>query len=90
MSKTPKNLPIADQDYPCMACEWVDAEYSDLIGGMTKKEVLQYDRARKNGFMIKKNEKYIDWHGFWDGEPHDFRAIPEIHAICKRLNIYDS
>jgi len=78
----------ASRDYECEACIWID---SDCIEnwGLNFSEYRSYIKARNTGFKIKKGQTYNRTKHKWDGEFYTFRAIPEIDAICQRLDVYD-
>lgn len=80
-------MPIAKKDYDCDACEWLSASIGDF--NMTYQEAKQYIKAKRNGFMIKKGQLYKKQFMKADGEVYTFRAIPEIHNICLKYDLYE-
>lgn len=78
--------PVARKSYDCMAWPWIveGIESDDL----TDDERLALENARKKGFKILPGEKYIK-QSLKDGaDPYTFRAIPELHAICLKYELY--
>lgn len=81
-------IKTARKEYDCMACEWL---FNDGVepGVLTFPELRSIIKAEKNNGKILKGQKYIYYRGKdIEGKNYTFRAIPEIDAICKRLDIY--
>lgn len=79
--------PIARKGYQCNACEFVMDAYSD--GWFTFAELREIVKARKNGFNIAKGQEYIRQFNKYSGDTWTFRAIPAIHEICIKYDMYD-
>ena len=81
--------PTAIREHECMACEWI--LNGDGINGMgfTRPELRALSRARKNKWRIVKGQEYIKQGNTYEGEVYTFKAIPEIHAICLKYNLYE-
>lgn len=78
----------ARKRYGCMASEWLNHDISEWSYLMTYAEARAYIRARRNNFDIQPGQRYVRQAMKADGL-YTFRAIPEIHAICLRLDVYD-
>ena len=78
---------VARKDHACMACEWL---LNDGLGNIefSISEYRQIVKARRNGWKIKKGQKYLHQVCKHDGEIVDFRAIPEINELCWKHEIY--
>ena len=76
-----------------MAWEWLSNDELET-GELTFAELRSIIKAERNKGKILKGEKYLYAYGVCIDESNNtrkrepFRAIPEIDAICKRLNIY--
>ena len=75
----------AKKDYICNACEWLfETELIDF----TIAEYRAMVRAKRNGYMIKKGERYLRQVNVCGGDFMVFKAIPEIDEICQKYDIY--
>ena len=81
------STPMAKKDYSCDACVWLFE--SDYRYGLTISEYRSIIKAQRNGCRIKAGSKYIYQCGKYEGDFYVFRAIPEIHAICLKYDMYD-
>jgi len=79
--------PIASKDYICMACDFIFA-LDSFDMGFTFSEYRKIVQARKNSYRIKKGDIYINQFNKHNDETYMFRAIPEIHAICIKYDLY--
>lgn len=79
--------PVAKKDYSCDACVWLFE--SDYRYGLTISEYRSIVKAQRNGYKIKSGDKYIYQVGIYDGNFYIFRAIPDIHKICLKYDMYD-
>ena len=78
--------PVAKKDHNCGACEWI---LNSCDWGMfTFAELRIIVKARRDGWKIKKGQKYIKCSGRWNGEWDTFRARPEINDLCQKYDIY--
>ena len=82
-----EKFPRARKEHDCMACEWINESWGHCTFSM--KELRVIAKARKDGFKIKKGDKYINQRNIFDGRFYTFRAIPEVHEICIKNNIYE-
>jgi hypothetical protein len=84
-----ESFPIARKNYPCDAAEWlINAE--DLFGRLTFTERRKIINAKKNKWMIRAGEKYMKQVAIVCGEFCMVRCNLDIHAICKRLDLYQN
>lgn len=81
-----EEYPIARKDYNCSACEWIRED----ISGFEFAELRKIVMARKNGWKIKKGQRYIKQINICDGDFYVYKAIPDIHDICIEHDIFDS
>lgn len=79
--------PKARKDYCCMACEWISDDLNNF--GLTFSDYREIVKAKRNGYKIKKGEKYISQFNTDCGDTWTFRAIPAIHEICIKYKLYD-
>jgi len=80
--------PIAKKEYNCMACDWLwNAGQLELLLNST--ELQQIEVAKSNSYKIQKGEQYVRQTGIQDGELITFIAIPEMHDICLKYDLYD-
>ena len=82
---------VARKQYTCNACEWVDnvlLEYRHEYD-LTCAELREIVKARRNNWQIVPGQRYIREVQKYEGELLVWRAIPAIHAICLKYDIYD-
>lgn len=82
------STPKARKEYDCMACDWINESWGYY--NFTFSELRKIVNARKNGYKIKKGEVYINQRNIFDARFYTFRAIPEMHEICLKYNIYEA
>ena len=80
--------PVAKKDHYCMASEWLTNSGMEPRD-MTLSEAKSWVRARQNRYKIIKGQKYVNQSMKDGGEFYTFKAIPEIHKICLRYDLYD-
>jgi len=80
-----EEYPIARKDYNCSACEWIREDLRDF----TFAEFREIVRAKRNGWKIKKGQRYIKQINICDGDFCVYKAIPEIHDICIENDLFD-
>jgi hypothetical protein len=83
----------ARKNHRCDACHWLLSESGDIDylareHGLTESEVSSLKLAEKNGWGIKKGDKYLYQTGKYDGEMCTFKAIPAVDDICQKYEIY--
>ena len=83
-----EHKPTAMREHTCMACDWV-LQFGIDGNGFTRPELRALSRARKSNWKIIKGQGYIRQGNEFEGELYTFRAIPEIHAICIKYDIYE-
>ena len=84
--------PVARKNYGCDACVWLtEYDWKELISlGLTFAERRAVIKARQNGWRIMKGEKHLQATIIGcENEIISWRAIPEIHAICLKYDIYE-
>lgn len=86
-----ESRPKAKKVHDCMAYEWLDnsGDISDLINLMTFSEKRAIVIARRNHGKILPGQEYVRQFMDWDGEKGTYRAIPKIHAICSKYNVFE-
>ena len=77
----------AAKDHFCSACEWIRELLYNYEFTFAERRIII--KARKNGWMIKKGEEYIIQNSVSNGEFYAFKAIPAIHDICLKYDIYE-
>jgi len=82
-----EEYPTARKDHNCSACEWIfNSDLRDY--DFTFSELREIVKARKNNCKIKAGERYIKQINICDGDFYVFKAIPAIHDICIKYDIY--
>lgn len=91
-----KNLkPKARKSYDCMACEWLLSQTTSDLRRLfdefrfTFTEKRQIINAYNNNYKIIKGQYYIRQTLVDNGQFTQFMAIPEIHEICCKYEIYE-
>lgn len=82
-----ESTPIARKDHDCMACEWV--RHSGIFEYLTFAEKKAVVRAKRNMYKIKKGQIYIRQFNSDCGDKWTFKAIPEMHDICLKYDLYE-
>ena len=81
--------PIARKEYDCIACEWLNVDnFWAHNGELRFVDFRNIVKARRNNWKIQKGQRYINQRLKGDNGFYTFRAIPEIHDICSKLDIY--
>jgi len=78
--------PIARKDHVCNACEFINEHWGSH--NFTIGELRVIVLARRNGYKIKIGDSYIKQNNICHGDIYTFKAIPEIHEICLKYNLY--
>ena len=88
MSWNPESITeqVARRDYNCSACEWVHDWINEQVFSFAELRLIA--KAKRDGWRIKKGQKYIKVTGKWDGDWSVFRARPEINELCQKHGIY--
>jgi hypothetical protein len=82
--------PKARKEYSCDASEWLQSDdWWRSSGQLTFTELRSIVKARDNNWRIKKGDVYAKQINKVDGDLGTFRAIPAIHEICSKHNIYE-
>ena len=82
-----EQTPIAKKQHTCNACEFINESWGDAY--FTISELRLIVSARRNGYKIVKGQRYIKQNNVCDGEFYTFKAIPEMHDICLKYDLYD-
>lgn len=79
----------ARKEYDCMACDYFTSFYciSDVDFSFSELRVLAL--ARKNKGMIKKGDVYIRQSNVYEGERYTFTAIPKVHDLMIKHELYN-
>jgi hypothetical protein len=86
--------PVARKNYGCDACIWISESdlYRDpwFMADLNFAEKRAIAKAHLNGWRIMKGEKHLQSTIVsCDGDLVSWRAIPEIHAICEKYELYE-
>lgn len=85
----PSKIQTARKDYHCMACENINEAWNGAdILALPVDELIEYQKAKANGFMIKAGEKYLFQSGVYDGQFYTYRAIPEMNDLCHKYDLF--
>jgi len=79
--------PKASKSYNCDASDWILNDgrgWSEYTWSERKALVL----ARKNKWRIQKGDKYLYQVNVCYGDFNIFRAIPDLHDICVKYDMY--
>lgn len=83
-------FPTARKLYSCMASEWiVNGDLHETFRCCTWEEKKDIIRARRNNWQIHPGQKYLRQAMIWEGMLGTFRAIPEMHNICVKYDLYE-
>ncbi len=83
------SIPVARKNYGCAACVWITEGLPDVLDGFTFSELRSIVKARNNGWRVLKGEKHLQATVIGCNEEiFSWRAIPEIHNICLKYDIY--
>ena len=81
-----EEYPVARKDHNCSACEWIREDMRDFTFAELREIVI----AKRNGWKIKKGQKYIKQINICDGDFGVYKAIPEIHDICIEHDMFEN
>jgi hypothetical protein len=81
--------PVAKKQHDCMASEWIVNALSDIVGMCNYSEKRELVKARRNKWKILPGQKYLRQAMVWGGSLGTFKAIPEMHCICVKYDIYE-
>lgn len=87
-----ESKPIARKTYTCNASEWLyNGGLDDFVFHYepTCAELRAIVKARRNGWCIVPGQQYIKQVGKYEGDFYVWRAIPAIHAICLKYDLYE-
>lgn len=80
--------PVAKKDYRCDAyLYWLSGTIDERdLGG---DDLLIWQGAKSDGFMIKKGMKYTKRKGLFDGVWQTYKARTDLNDLCTRLDIFE-
>ena len=82
--------PKARKTYHCMASDWiVNGDLYETFRCCTWEEKKEIIRARRNNWRIQAGTKYLRQTMIWEGKMGTFRAIPAMHDICVKYDLYE-
>ena len=84
-----ESKPVARKRHNCMACDILSEYLSDIWQDLTFTEKRAIARARKQGRVIVIGQKYVRQFMVDGTDSWTFKAIPEIHEICLRFELYE-
>ena len=79
----------ARKQYDCMACDWLfNMGIRESGIKFTFSEYRSIIKAKQNNHKIQVGENYLYQFNVDGGDNWSFRAIPEIHKICLKYDLY--
>ena len=85
-----ESIPTARKDHECMACDFILASGISGFGySFSELRLIAKAKAKAKGYKILKGQKYIRQNNIFDGELYTFKAIPEMHDICIKHELYE-
>lgn len=83
-----ESKPVARKEHNCDACNWILNTGIDGMGfSISEKRAIV--KARRNKWKITKGQKYIRQSNIKDGDLYTFKAIPELHELCLKHDLYE-
>ena len=83
-----ESSPIARKEYSCNACDFIFALDDLFYIGLTFAEKRSIVKAKQKKYKILKGEKYERQFNTDGIHAWTFRAIPEMHKICIKHDLY--
>ena len=86
-----QSTPIARKEHLCNA-SWFFCDYDiNIIRGAkySFSEWRAIIKARNNNWKIQKGQKYLNQRNVQEGQIYTFKAIPEIHDLCVKHDLYN-
>lgn len=82
---------VARKAHTCNACEWIENVVVDDLYyyKFTYAELREIVKARRNRWRIMPGQEYVRQVQIYDNGIYTWRAIPAIHAICLKHDIYE-
>ncbi len=81
------STPIARKDYRCEASTWIiECGLGEVT--FTFAELRTIAKAKREGWKIKKGQRYFKCAGKWYGEWSTFRARQDMHELCIKYDLY--
>ena len=78
---------IARKQHDCCACEMI-SNGDDPEDWMEVDELIAWLKAKEKGFKINQGEQHVYQSGVYSGDFYTYRAIPEIHDICVKYDMF--
>jgi len=73
-----------------MASDWiVNGDLSETFRCCDWTEKRAIIKARRNNWKIQPGQRYIRQAVVWEGRLGTFKAIPEMHDICVKYDLYE-
>lgn len=82
-----RHVKFCMKDYECSSCNWLREAEIDK-GLLTFQERRHIIQAKWDGWKILKGQPCIKMAYIFEGEFYEDRFRPEIHAICKKYELY--
>lgn len=81
-----ESTPVARKPYHCDACDFIN----EALGAVTFEisDLRKIVKARRSDWQIQPGQQYIRQFNTDGGITWTFRAIPEMHEICLKYNLY--
>ena len=83
-----ETMPVARKAYHCDACDWIGNYINDGVT-FTIADYRQIVKAKRNQWRIQPGQRYIKQFNTDGNDVWTFRAIPEIHDLCVKYDLYD-
>ncbi len=81
-----ESTPVARKTYHCNACEFVREAIGDA--DFTISDLRKIVKVKRQGWKIQPGQRYIKQFNRDSGETWTFRAIPEMHELCREYDLY--
>lgn len=78
----------ARKTYACDACVWLRENLPYIDTPLTISELRQIVKAKRNDWCIIPGQEYVKIVSVYADELSVFRAIPEIHHLCHKYDLY--
>lgn len=78
--------PRARKDHDCDACVFINESWGNAFFSFS--ELRDIVKARMVGYKIKKGQRYTKQFNKFEGKVYGFKAIPEMHDICIKHDLY--
>lgn len=79
----------ARKDHKCMACIYLIESGIVHDGVLSFSELREVVKAKRDGYKIKTNQKYVKQFTRFEGEVCTIKVRPKIHDICIKYDLYE-